>query len=216
VIEGGVNGEGSETGPWNDPPLVVASYDTEFLGHGWKEGMYWLELTLRSLAASDTVRLMLPSAFLRENAERGRADLLETTWGTGRDHSTWVVPETAWMWDDLGAAQHRLRGLLSLVESRKLSPLELRALEQAAREVLLLESSDWPYMVAKDRARDYAIERFRSHLARFEMLAEALENAEVESIVAALSGVEEADNIFAELDLGVVSGHGGAEGSGGR
>src|SRR5450759_5867987 len=74
-----------------------------------------------SLAASDTIRLMLPSAFLLENAERGRADLLETTWGTGRDHSTWVVPETAWMWDDLGAAQHRLRGLLSLVESRKLS-----------------------------------------------------------------------------------------------
>ena len=46
-------------GDWHNPPLVLAAYDTEFLGHGWKEGLYWLEVALRSLAASDTIRLTL-------------------------------------------------------------------------------------------------------------------------------------------------------------
>jgi 1,4-alpha-glucan branching enzyme len=210
----GGGGEGAT--PWNDPPLVVASYDTEFLGHGWKEGIYWLELTLRSLAAGETVRLTLPSAFITESSERQRVDLLETTWGTDRDHSTWVNPETAWMWDYLGTAQERLRQMLARFHEVGAATLEARALRQAVREVLLLESSDWPYMVAKDRARDYAIERFRTHLERFEMLAEALESTGVEGIETALGEIEEADNIFAGLDLGVVSGHRGLEGPEGR
>jgi 1,4-alpha-glucan branching enzyme len=87
-----------------------------------------------------------------------------------------------------------------------------RALLQARREVLLLESSDWPYMVAKDRARDYAIDRFRTHLERFKKLAAALESGEVDGIETALSEIEEADNLFAKLDLGVVSGHEGPAG----
>ena len=78
--------------------------------------------------------------------------------------------------------------------------------------MLLLESSDWPYMVAKDRARDYAIERFRTHLERFKTLADALESGEVDCIETALSEIEEADNLFAKLGLGVVSGHGGPKG----
>jgi 1,4-alpha-glucan branching enzyme len=215
VEDGAVSGSRGEGEAWSDPPLVLASYDTEFLGHGWMEGIYWLELTLRSLAASETVRLTLPSAFIAGNSERRRIDLLETTWGTDRDHSTWVNPETDWMWDDLYGAQERLERLL-VQFGHTTSPLETRALRQSAREVLLLESSDWPYMVAKDRARDYAIERFRAHLERFTMLADALESRGVGGVETALGEVEEADDIFAELDLGVISGHRRPEGPEGR
>ena len=197
---------------WHDPPLVLAAYDTEFLGHGWKEGIYWLEVTLRSLAAADTIRLTLPSAFLDENADRARADLAPTTWGTDRDASTWINPGTDWMWEDLRTCESRLFALRDSAAGHRTTPLELRALTQTEREVLLLESSDWPYMVAKDRARDYAIERFRTHLERFKTLADALESGEVDGIETDLSEIEEADNLFAKLDLGVVSGHGGPQG----
>ncbi|HEY5502583.1 MAG TPA: 1,4-alpha-glucan branching protein domain-containing protein [Candidatus Anoxymicrobiaceae bacterium] len=198
---------------WHDPPLVLAAYDTEFLGHGWKEGIYWLEVALRSLAAADTIKLTLPSIFLAENAERDRVDLAPTTWGTERDASTWINPSTEWMWADLGAAQARLDALLDSLGSDQPAPEVTRALLQARREVLLLESSDWPYMVAKDRARDYAIDRFRTHLERFKTLADALESGEVDGIETALSEIEETDNLFAQLDLGVVSGHKGPAGS---
>lgn len=197
-------GRGQALGAWNDPPLVLASYDTEFLGHGWKEGIYWLELTLRSLAASESMRLVLPSEFLSENKERARTDLLATTWGTGRDHSTWVNEETAWMWEAIDKARARLEVLLERTEEPDVA--RGRELAQAARELLLLESSDWPYMVAKDRASEYAIERFRAHLERFDVIVDALEAGTVEGIQNELAEIEEADRVFADIDLGVVSG----------
>jgi 1,4-alpha-glucan branching enzyme len=193
-------------GGFNDPPLVLAAYDTEFLGHGWKEGLYWLEIALRSLAAADSIRIVLPGQFLRECGDRARVDLAETTWGAGKDHSTWLNPQTEWMWEELRAAQDRLRRLQAAALPLERSRLERRLLAQIARECLLMESSDWPYMVAKDRARDYAIERFRSHLGRFRKLADALESGETEGIETVLGEIEEADNIFANLDLDVVSG----------
>ncbi len=197
---------GADATRWIDQPLVLACYDTEFFGHGWKEGFYWLELTLRSLAGCGSIDLTVPSLFLRGNAERGRVDLLETTWGTGRDDSTWLNPGTGWMWKETGAARERLLGLLAERSAAREGSLERRALEQAAREVLLLESSDWSYMVAKDRARDYAIERFRCHLERFERLANALDSGAVAGAEAVLGEIEEADRLFGRLDLSVVSG----------
>jgi len=195
-------------GGWVDPPLVLACYDTEFFGHGWKEGFYWLELTIRSLAAFESIRLTLPGKFLAQSRERDRIELSETTWGTGRDNSTWFNPATDWMWEEMRAVHERLGGLLEHAAARDSGSMERRAIEQAARETLLLESSDWPYMVAKDRAGDYAIQRFRCHLKRFDFLAEALESAGVESAETGLSEIEEADNIFARIDLRIVSGPG--------
>jgi len=207
---------GAEGAVWVDPPLVLACYDTEFFGHGWKEGIYWLELTLRSLGAFESIRLTLPSIFLGENLEREAVGLAETTWGTDRDASTWLNPGTEWMWESIRSAEARFAALIEALQGGGRSFLEARALKQTARELLLLESSDWPYMVAKDRAKDYAIQRFRTHLERFETLVNALESGEVEGIQTALSEIEEADNLFAKLDLGVVSGRGGPDGPEGR
>ncbi|MHB8896328.1 MAG: glycoside hydrolase family 57 protein, partial [Candidatus Geothermincolia bacterium] len=99
AAERGRQGREDGSGRRVDPPLVLACYDTEFFGHGWKEGFYWLELTIRSLASFQSIRLTLPARFLEENAERERVELEETTWGTGRDDSTWLNPRTAWMWE---------------------------------------------------------------------------------------------------------------------
>lgn len=186
-------------------PLVLASYDTEFFGHGWKEGIYWLEVTLRSMAGRPGVRMTTPSRYLEENPPSCSTRLQETTWGTGRDDSTWLNGDTAWMWEELDKAQ---RKFFKLPGPDGEGALRDRALAQAARELLLLESSDWPYMVAKDRASEYAIERFRSHLERYGELAGALECEELEQIESRLCEIEDVDNIFAKLDLETVSGSG--------
>jgi 1,4-alpha-glucan branching enzyme len=212
MLNGTSRDRGTPETRWVDPPIVMACYDTEFFGHGWKEGFYWLELTLRSLAAFESMRLTLPSRFLRENAEREEVSLLPTTWGTGRDDSTWFNDSTVTMWAQLRGAEARLDELLASEAAGK-GPVARRMLKQAAREVLLLESSDWPYMVAKDRARDYANERFEAHLRRFAELADGLEGEGGKSAETALDEIEEADNIFAGLDLNVVSGHGGPRGA---
>ena len=185
-------------------PLVVASYDTELFGHGWHEGVYWLEVMLRSLAASDSLGLATPALYLEKNRPGSAIQLLSTSWGTNRDHSTWVNRETGWMWDELGKSQDKLFELLGRFEGKD-HPDITRALSQAAREVLLLESSDWPYMVAKDRAKKYATQRFSTHLERFWKIADALEGGKADRDIAGLSEIEETDRLFAELDLGVIS-----------
>ena len=78
------------------------------------------------------------------------------------------------------------------------SESEATVLAQAAREVLLMQSSDWPLLVTTAQGRAYAIRRFSEHAERFDHLAKSLE--------AGAPDVEKAqvwwerDNIFAEID----------------
>jgi 1,4-alpha-glucan branching enzyme len=194
-------------------PLVLASYDTELFGHGWREGFYWMEILLRSLAASGTIAMTTPARYLDSDPPSRSATLRETTWGTDKDASTWVNTRTEWMWRQLDSAQAKLFELLARFGTK--DGARQRILRQAAREVLLMESSDWPYMVAKDRASNYATQRFNTHDERFWGLARALEQGDVSQAIKLAAEVEEVDNIFAELDLGVISGEdipGGTEG----
>lgn len=68
-------------------------------------------------------------------------------------------------------------------------------LAQVARELVLLESSDWPFLVSTGQAKEYATGRFQQHLARFNHLAAAAERG---------APLSEADRRFleqaAELD----------------
>ena len=74
-------------------------------------------------------------------------------------------------------------------------------LNQAARELLLLQSSDWPFLVTTLQAKEYAVERFEEHLERFNQLASLAQAdsyaADDESYLASL---RERDNPFATID----------------
>jgi 1,4-alpha-glucan branching enzyme len=48
--------------------------------------------------------------------------------------------------------------------------LEAELLSQAARELLLAQSGDWPTLIATGSADEYARRRFEEHLARFDRL----------------------------------------------
>jgi 1,4-alpha-glucan branching enzyme len=61
--------------------------------------------------------------------------------------------------------------------------------EQAARELLLLESSDWPFLISTGQAKEYATSRFQGHLARFNHLA----------YIASAGKVKEEDRTFLDL-----------------
>ena len=47
-----------------------------------------------------------------------------------------------------------------------------RALNQMARENLLLQSSDWPFLITTWQAKDYATDRFNEHVDRFSFIAD--------------------------------------------
>jgi len=75
------------------------------------------------------------------------------------------------------------------------------AFEQAARELLLLESSDWPFLISTGQAKEYATSRFQGHLARFNHLAHLASAGKVkEEDKAFLDLLTQVDNPFPHID----------------
>jgi len=78
--------------------------------------------------------------------------------------------------------------------------LHQRALRQAARELLLAQSSDWPFLVTTGQAADYASERFRSHQLRFHRACEIARHGTTADEVE-LRSLERADNPFKDIEV---------------
>jgi 1,4-alpha-glucan branching enzyme len=79
--------------------------------------------------------------------------------------------------------------------------LQRRALNQAARELLLAQSSDWAFIIKTGTMVDYAVRRTRDHVLRFTRLYEELRAGTVDE--AWLAQVEGRDNLFPEIDYRV-------------
>ena len=92
-----------------------------------------------------------------------------------------------------------------MVELATLNPeaedLRLRALNQAARELLLAQSSDWAFIITTGTMVQYAIKRFKDHIHRFTKLYEMLNANEI--VETWLIDVEGKDTIFQEIDYRV-------------
>lgn len=80
----------------------------------------------------------------------------------------------------------------------------LETIQQAGRELLLLESSDWPFLVTTGQAREYAIGRFQHHVARYNKLIAVIESGKIDAEDERfLSMVEDLDNPFRNIDYTV-------------
>jgi 1,4-alpha-glucan branching enzyme len=147
----------------------VASFDAELFGHWWFEGPRFVRDVLLSLNADPDVDLCTPSDFLGQWPPDKAAALPEGSWGDGGDHRVWVNDKVNWMWD----VEYRcetLFGKLTFNLPWRDRPELRRILTAAGRELLLLQASDWPFVIARDQAVDYGIKRFIQHAGRFECL----------------------------------------------
>ena len=184
-----------------DYGIIVSMYDTELFGHWWFEGILWIREVLRNLAASETVELTTASDYLTAHPPEDVLALPESSWGAGGTHFTWDNPDTHWMWEPIHQAETRMEALVARYPEAEGPARDI--LNQAARELLLLQASDWPFLVTTGQARAYAIERFQGHLERFEELARALEAGTPETLAAGaeLAGRYHAlDNPFPDVD----------------
>jgi 1,4-alpha-glucan branching enzyme len=176
--------------------IISANYDTELFGHWWFEGVDWLSAVLRRLAQSDTVELTTASEYIAAHPPDTVLHLPEGSWGAGGTHFVWDNADTHWMWPVIHAAENRMK---SVLESHPDPSEQGRlVLNQAARELLLLQASDWPFLVTTGQAREYAIQRFLEHVERFERLLDSLEKGNPDQSLAA--ELWERDKIFPEID----------------
>ena len=96
--------------------------------------------------------------------------------------------------------QHDVRRKMTALANRFEHPneLERRILNQLARELLLAQSSDWAFQIFKETTVQYSSSRFKSHIHRFNLLANMLVSSIFNEPL--LAEIESRDNIFQEID----------------
>jgi 1,4-alpha-glucan branching enzyme len=176
--------------------LIASNYDTELFGHWWFEGVTWIGKVLRHLANTPEIQLTTASAFVNEHPPQQVLHIPESSWGAGGTHFTWDNGETHWMWLPIHEAEERMESLARKFTAA--SENERIVLNQAGRELLLLQSSDWPFLVTTGQAREYASQRFNQHLARFDKLANSLEAGKANRALA--EEYWELDKVFPDID----------------
>jgi len=186
---------------WMDrKPIVVAPYDAELFGHWWFEGPEWLDLLFRKIARDqDTLRLITPSEYLAEYPVNQVEMPSASSWGHKGYNEVWLNGANDWVYRHLHAAADRMVELAAQFPTA--DGLTRRALNQAARELLLAQASDWAFIMTRGTVVPYAVQRTKEHLLRFNRLFEMLRVGTVHE--GWLTTVEHQDNIFPKLDYRV-------------
>jgi 1,4-alpha-glucan branching enzyme len=181
--------------------VVCSPYDAELFGHWWFEGPRWLDQVARSLHAASVPSMTLGEA-LAVSPPRATVALPEGSWGEGGDHRVWLNPATEWTWDRLYSAESEWVDLLSRTDGA--SPDRRRVVAQASRELLLLQASDWQFLITTWAARDYAERRVAEHYAEFKRLAELARRIDGEPLASedadTVRRLEREDFCFPDLD----------------
>jgi 1,4-alpha-glucan branching enzyme len=181
---------------------VCSPYDSELFGHWWFEGPLWLEHVVREMARTGVTPMTLSQA-LQAVPPQGPLQLPEGSWGEGGDHRVWLNPDTEWTWDRVYSAErewvdHLQRGDGGNADLK-------RVLSQASRELMLLQASDWQFLITTGAARDYAERRVAEHYADFKRLSEmahTMRQGQPLSVEAAetLRRLERQDFVFPDLE----------------
>ena len=181
-------------------PLIVAPYDAELFGHWWFEGPDWINFLLRKIASGqETITLSTPMDYLAENPSCQVSTPSPSSWGVNGYAEVWLNGSNDWIYRHLHVAADRM------VELTRRFPdaegLLQRALNQAARELLLAQSSDWAFMMKTGSHVEYAVKRTQDHVLRFTRLYDDIMAGRIDEEW--LRVIEYQDNPFPELDFRV-------------
>jgi 1,4-alpha-glucan branching enzyme len=189
------------------PPILSSPFDAELFGHWWFEGPLWLEAVARTLHEYPTgIELIAASKFLERYPQHALLTLNEGSWGAEGTNQVWLNPETAWTWMHIYPAEHYVREVCSQGRWRS-TELGGGIVKQLCRELLLLESSDWQFLMTTGAARDYAELRFLTHNEQFLELKQMWQAYEADGqlndhMQSRLAAICERDSIFPQIDPG--------------
>ncbi len=182
------------------PPIVVSPYDAELYGHWWFEGPLFLNDLFRQLHFDQhTVETLTPGDYLERHPTSQTGTPCQSSWGHKGYSEFWCNESNAWTYRHVHVAAERMIELAR--RSGAAEGLERRALNQAARELLLAQSSDWTFIMATGTTVPYATRRFNEHIVRFTRLYEGLKTGRVEE--AYVAELESKDNLFPHVDYRV-------------
>jgi 1,4-alpha-glucan branching enzyme len=181
-------------------PIIVAPYDAELFGHWWFEGPQFLDFLFRKMQYDqNVVAPITPSEYLARHPTNQVATPCTSSWGYKGYGEVWLNGSNDWLPRHLHEIGERM------VEVARAHPaadgLRRRVLDQAARELLLAQASDWPFIMKTGTTTPYAVGRVCDHVSRFNALYDGLKAGEINEPW--LQELESRDNLFPSLDYRV-------------
>lgn len=188
---------------FGQPPVIVAPFDTELFGHWWFEGPEFLENFFVEAAKHKTIKFVTPSELIEKFDTYQVITPADTSWGNGGYFDTWLNGKNDWIHLHLIEIRDRMKKLAENYFEEK-NPLKVRALNQMLRELLLAESSDWPFIMTTGTSVEYAVNRIKTHVKRFLDLESQLVRDNIDEEF--LTRIEREDDIFPWVDYRVYAG----------
>jgi 1,4-alpha-glucan branching enzyme len=183
-------------------PLITSAFDAELFGHWWFEGPEWLNQMLRRGAVNGKAfRFVTPSEFIAENPATEVLNPALSSWGQRGYSSTWIGTSNSWVYKHMHKAAKRMCEISA--KNIKARGWKKRALNQAARELLLAQASDWAFMIQKEKASKFATRKFTEHLTNFSTLYHEITSGRINRDH--LAFLERKNNIFSDIDFRIYS-----------
>lgn len=182
----------------NVPPIILCPYDAELYGHWWYEGPDWIyELFKKIDSEPCNFKLITPSIYLDTYPNLQISTPCRSSWGANGYSEVWLNGINDYAHKHLyNIAQKMIE--LAHYYYNETDELKIRALNQCGRELLLLQSSDWLFIITNGTMVEYAHKRIREHTGRFIKLYEQLNSNSLD--LEFLKDIEEKDCIFPEID----------------
>ncbi len=181
-------------------PIIVSPYDAELYGHWWYEGPMWLDFLIRKIALDqDEISMITPSEYLAENPRNQVIIPSMSSWGWKGYSEMWLQGGNDWVYRHLHGASERMTELAKNYPCA--DGVLRRALNQALRELLLAQSSDWAFILGTGTHTSYAVKRTKDHILKFTRLYEDIKSNNIDGEW--LDDIEYKDNIFPGIDYRV-------------
>jgi 1,4-alpha-glucan branching enzyme len=186
-------------------PILSAPFDAELFGHWWFEGPQFLKQMAREISKPESpLKLITAGKYLEANPPKSSMQLSEGSWGKNGTNEVWLNTTNEWTWKQIYPAEQFVHEMA--VGGKYLgNENATRLAKLICRELLLLQSSDWQFLITMKDARDYAEKRFAEHVSEFNVLADlwrtyAATGEISEKSMNTILSIENIDSIFQDID----------------
>lgn len=184
--------------------ILTAMYDCELFGHWWFEGPWWMNRVLRWMEDDPEIELTTAGRYLAQHPPVQQISLPEGSWGQGGGHWIWLNEWTTWTWEQITECNQRMEKVANEYGDTD-DPNLRKILKQLARELLLMQASDWQFLISTWSARDYAESRLTVHYESFTRLYNMVKTYGENRTVPQgnwefLGRLETDDNLFPDID----------------
>jgi 1,4-alpha-glucan branching enzyme len=181
-------------------PIIISPYDAELFGHWWFEGIEWLNFVIRKVRNDQNIfKLITPSEYLKLYPRYQVITPSLSSWGWKGYSEVWLEGSNDWIYRHL----HKITEyMIELANRFPDADGNLKtALNQLARELLLAQSSDWPFMMKTNVFVQYAAARVKNHIEEFLKIRDMINSNDIDAEW--LRKRYEHYNVFPDIDYRV-------------